>query len=96
MNTQDDFYHEDGKYYCSHCGWWVPAGMEYLAADHNCQEEIDEQEVLEHAKKRLDGPTEQELQHIEEDIKAFKKYTNNTTTDDAKLFIDSVLDEQRR
>lgn len=20
------------------CGWWVPAGMEYLAADHDCDD----------------------------------------------------------
>lgn len=88
------FYHEDGRYHCRYCDWWVPEGMEYLALKHNCQEEIDKEEVLEHAKDRLDDPTEQELQHIEGDIKAFKKYTRNTNTGDAKMFIDSVLEEQ--
>jgi hypothetical protein len=34
----DEFTHTDGEYHCTSddCDWWVPAGMEYLAADHTC------------------------------------------------------------
>lgn len=31
---EDELVHVDGKACCPHCGWWTPAGMEYLYHDH--------------------------------------------------------------
>lgn len=58
--------------------------------------DIDEDEVIRHAKKRLDDPSDKDIEHIKEDIEAFKRYTKGTTTDDAKMFIDSLLSERER
>lgn len=27
----------DGRFECTSCEWWVPAGMEYLRHDHDCE-----------------------------------------------------------
>ena len=37
----DDLVEEDGRAKCPepNCDWWVPAGMEYLAAEHDCDAE---------------------------------------------------------
>lgn len=37
----DDLVVEDGRATCPDpdCEWWVPSGMEYLAAEHDCEAE---------------------------------------------------------
>lgn len=43
MDT-DDLIHKDGQAHCPNddCGWWVPAGMEYLYLTHECDSPPDD------------------------------------------------------
>jgi hypothetical protein len=36
MSDSAQFAASEGRFECRECDWWVPAGMEYLAEEHDC------------------------------------------------------------